>query len=80
MENEIRMCAYCGLEKCEHSYRFARKYLGRKGGISMRMENITTQTTIAEMKEEFNKIIGPMADNTPAVWTFAFTKQGKPKQ
>jgi hypothetical protein len=76
MSEEIRTCAYCGAEKCEHSYHYARKFLGYKKGFSIKSENVSAQTTIGELKESLNEWVSRMSDDTPATWMFSITKRG----
>lgn len=74
-----RKCAYCEKSECKCTFRFGRAFRGRKKGMSMVMQNTTAQTTIGEMREEFNKMLGHLPADTPGVWIWGFTKQGLPK-
>ncbi len=75
---EKRTCAYCGAEKCEHVYRFGRKFKGFRGALAVRGENISAQTTLGEFKEEIEQYLSG-DPSTPMTWMFSFTKRGEPK-
>lgn len=70
-----RLCAYCGLgDGCRCSYRFK-----RMGGSSMQMHSTTRESTVAEFREEFERMTKDMKRDATAAWMFSITKLDEKK-
>lgn len=73
---DIRTCAYCGSQSiCQCKYRH-----GRKGGFAISSNNVSAETTLAEMKEQLAIWTRSRDHSKPCVWSFSFTELKTPKE
>lgn len=73
MRSKDRFCAYCGEGKCRCSYR-----AGRRGLSSITVHNTCIQTSMGEMRQEFEDVFGRIDPETPGMWSISFTKLDQP--